>query len=115
MISFQLYRRPSKLGFDANSNADELKQLRYDPLRDPALLDHLTKPRMLRRLIRLGLVSNDGRVKTSYRMLNEYRTKFLHRFAVLLAQKKVRVEGKRLHFVAFKRRNSEWSIHHVET
>ena len=75
--------------FDSKANADELKQLQYDPLRDPALLEYLSKPRMLRRLIRLGLISRKGRVKTSYKMLSDYRTKYLHGLSVMLAQKKV--------------------------
>ena len=77
------------MGFDPKANSDELKQLQYDPLRDPTLLAYLSKPRTLRRLIRLGLVSRDGRVKTSYKVLTDYRTKYLHRLAILLAQKKV--------------------------
>ncbi len=85
----KLCETPVRLEFDLNTKTDSLSG--YNPLRDPALVDFLTKPTTLRRLVRLGLVTRDGRVVTSYKQVNDYCNNYLQGLKATLARKKVSV------------------------
>ncbi len=87
-VLLQLSGGPHEAGFDLSPKTDPWSK--YEPLRDPSLLQHLTKASNLRRLIRLGLVTKEGKVVTPQRMLMEYRNNFLQKLQILRQKNLVR-------------------------